>query len=517
MLQLNDIRKRNIIYLTGLTLLVAGLPVSLFLTSLSQFFLVGSFLIEGNVKEKFKRFASNKALVLFTCIWGMHLIGLAWTSNYAEGLKDIRIKLPLLLLPLIIGGTAPLTAKEFRMIMTVFIVSVFAGTVSAIAVLTGVIHRDIYDIRDIFIYHISHIRFALFTCIAILVLIRMNFFERSISKSARIPATLLTAWFIVFLFIVQSVTGIVVLISVLFLTLVYYLFKTPIRRNRIILIVCIITIPVTILGLSVRMINEFYTIKSYPINTNDKTSLGNDYTFLSDGRFENGYPVSAYICDSELRESWNKRSVLSYDSTDNRGQMLKSTLIRFLSSKGWRKDAEAVSNLTDAEVKSIQNGVANVNFEKLSSFRMRLFQIIWEFDNMFKGGDPSGHSVAQRFEFWKAAAGIIGQQPILGVGTGDLIPAYKEQYAAMNTKLDDAHRLRAHNQYLSICVAFGFVGLLFFLFALIFPFRNYKKLPALFVLFMIIFFISMFSEDTLETQPGATFAGFFFAIFLEAD
>ena len=109
----------------------------------------------------------------------MHLVGMLWTSDFANGIKDLRIKLPLLLLPIIIAGTEKLTEKQFRWIMGAFVFAVFAGTISAISVLTGIIHREIYDIRDIFIYKISHIRFALFTCVAICTLVFISVIEKS--------------------------------------------------------------------------------------------------------------------------------------------------------------------------------------------------------------------------------------------------------------------------------------------------------------------------------------------------
>ena len=48
-------------------------------------------------------------------------------------------------------------------------------------------------------------------------------------------------------------------------------------------------------------------------------------------------------------------------------------------------------------------------------------------------------------------------------------------YVATNSKLDVVWRLRCHNQYLAITVAFGFVGLLLFLFYLLYPAIVLKK------------------------------------------
>lgn len=511
------LRNSNYLYLTGLILLVAGMPVSLFLTSLSQFFLAGSFFLEGDLRGKVKRFFSNKPMMLIAGIWLLHIIGMVWTADFQEGIKDIRIKLPLLVLSVIIGGSSLLTVKEFKLIAAVFIFSVFAGTISAMAVLTGIIHREIYDIRDIFIYHISHIRFALFTSIAVYLLAWFAFFQKPLSLLLKILAIALAVWFVIFLAITQSVTGLVVLIAATIVTLFFLLLKVKNRVAKVVILIALFAFP-AIVGYSIfEEVRLFYTIKNIPINKNDKTSAGNEYQFYDNISYENGYPVNVYIQDDELRTTWNKRSLLPYDSLDRRGQYMKSTILRYLTSKGLRKDGEAVAGLSQEEVVAIENGVSNFRFRELSGLRPRIYQIIWETDNMLKGQNPNGHSVTQRAEFWKAAFGIFKEHPFFGVGTGDLVQSYKEEYVKQNSRLDDNHRLRAHNQYLSIAAGFGLFGFVYFLFALLYPLSDYKKLSPLFLLFLLTLLISMLSEDTLETQPGATFAAFFFAIFLNTE
>lgn len=506
--------KTNYLYLTGLTLLVCGLPVSLFLTSLSQFFLVGSFFLEGNVKEKWKRFLSNRVAVVFVGIWLLHLAGLMWTSDWANGIKDLRIKLPLLLLPIIIAGTEKLTEKQFRWIMGTFVFAVFAGTISAISVLTGIIHREIYDIRDIFIYKISHIRFALFTCVAICTLVYYIGYRKVLTPLAKVIALLLTLWFIVFLVIVESLTGLSILIILTFSIFIYHLLVSGNKIKKMISLVMIISIPLAIGIYISQLIGEFYKVKEFTINVNDKTANGNPYDFyLDDDKYENGYQVNIYLCYPELKAAWNERSKIKFDSLDYRNQPIRATLVRFLTSKGMRKDSASVYALNESEIRSIEAGVPNVNSMKMSSLSSRLNQVVWEIDNLLKGGDPSGHSVAQRVEFWRAAISIVRSHPLIGVGTGDLPEAFKDQYELMNTKLDADHRLRSHNQYLSIAAAFGIPGLIYFLFAMLFPLRKTKELPAIFILFLIICMVSMLTEDTLETQPGATFVGLFFILF----
>jgi len=93
--------------------------------------------------------------------------------------------------------------------------------------------------------------------------------------------------------------------------------------------------------------------------------------------------------------------------------------------------------------------------------------------------------------------------------------AFQQQYEKMKSKLAPDQRWRSHNQFLSLFVGFGILGLLWFLFAILYPpivlgkFRDY-----FFLVFFIIAMLSMMPEDTIESQLGVTFFAFFYAFFL---
>ena len=414
-----------------------------------------------------------------------------------------------------IAGSEPLSKKQFNLVIGFFIAAVFAGTMVSMAVLTGIIHREVTDIRDIFIFHISHIRFALFTCIAIFSLLYFLIYER-LNGFLKFLMMALTLWLCIFLFVMDSITGIIICIAVIIFLLLKRAFNTREIVPKILLILVALAIPAFIYLFVKKISDTYYAAKNITIVANAKTVEGNPYVFnLDDNHRENGYLIWVYINEDEMRKAWNERSAYKYDSLDKRNQNVKYTLIRFLASKGWRKDGEAVKNLSADEVHSIEKGIANVNYQNTSSVRARVLQIVWEFNRFESGGDASGHSVTQRFEFWKTASGIIKENLFVGVGTGDMRGAYQEQYNKMNSPLDEKHRLRAHNQYLAIAVAFGFIGLCYFLFALIAPMimtRKYKD--YFYATFFLIAVLSMITEDTLETQAGATFFAFFNALFL---
>jgi O-antigen ligase len=103
------------------------------------------------------------------------------------------------------------------------------------------------------------------------------------------------------------------------------------------------------------------------------------------------------------------------------------------------------------------------------------------------------------------------------VGTGDVPQAFAQTYDEIHSPLKEEFRFRAHNQYLAIAVAFGIVGLVFFLFVLLYPWLSSKRNHTyLFMVFLTIMLLSMFPEDTLETQAGATLFAFFVSLLLFA-
>lgn len=508
------LKKSNLLLFTGLLLLVTGLPLSLFLTSISQFVLAGSFFLEGEFRNKIERLKQNKLALIFLSFWLIHALGLLWTTDMNEGIKDLRIKLPFLILPIVLGSCTPLSEKQFRTILYVFITAIFSGTMVSLFVLAGWTGHVVHDIRDVFIFNISHIRFALLTCVAIFSLYWL--IRHSLKGARKWIAWMMMLWFLLFLFIIESVTGLMVLSITVFVLLIQFILRLKSMTFRIPAISFIFLIPAIAIFLLINWIWEQQRIKEFTIDTTTLTYSGRPYYFdMNANVYENGYPVWVYLCEEEMRATWNSRSAISYDSLDIRGQALSGTLIRFLSSKGWKKDSAAVASLSEKEVIAIEQGIANVLYQDKSSIKTRLLQIAWEIDQYRNGKNPSGHSVTQRLEFWKAACGIIRANPFTGVGTGDLKSAYQDEYERIQTRLEPEYRLRAHNQYLTFAVAFGIPLSILLLVIFIYPilFKDVRS-NFLFYSFWLTSILSMITEDTMETQIGATYIAFFYCFFL---
>jgi O-antigen ligase len=101
----------------------------------------------------------------------------------------------------------------------------------------------------------------------------------------------------------------------------------------------------------------------------------------------------------------------------------------------------------------------------------------------------------------------------VGVGTGDTQQAFDAAYATMASTLEPQWRLRAHNEYLTWWISFGMFGLVWALISIAWP---VWKLGAwrepLFMAWAIIFGVSCLTDDTVETQAGATFFALYYAL-----
>ena len=147
----------------------------------------------------------------------------------------------------------------------------------------------------------------------------------------------------------------------------------------------------------------------------------------------------------------------------------------------------------------------------------RLSETAFEYNQYRFYHNPNGGSLSQRIEYTKASLYLIKQHPVFGVGTGDIPNAYQQAYDEEDSPLEPQYRYKAHNQYLSITVGLGLVGLLVFLFSLLTPyFASKRNRTYLYTVFMVVLLLSMLPEDTIESQAGVMWFAFFNSLFIFA-
>ncbi len=499
------------IYFVALVLLAASLPLSNFMISVSQFMLAAGWLLSSKPWQRTRQFFRVPSAWMIAGIYILFLIGLIYSANLEHGLKELRIKLPLLILPFMISTGPPLSRRQWNYVIGFFIAAVLAGSFISTYIL---ITSDVLDTRDISPF-ISHIRFGLMLSLAFFALLYFSW--KAMMWTMKIAMVIPAIWILTFLILLESVTGLGITIILGIGMLLYLIFSKGKPWIRIAGITGLVVLALFGFLFASQVVHEELVAPDVDFSSlEDTTARGNPYFHDTLSTWhENGHYIYIYISEKELKEAWNKRSDIPYSGYDEKGQELKYTLIRFLNSKGLRKDARGVNSLSDEEIKAVERGIANVNYIQRSSLRARLSQIIYEYKNYQQQGNPSGHSVMQRLEYWKAAVGIIKKNPVKGVGTGDITDEFHREYQEMDSMLEEQFRLQAHNQYLRVGATLGLAGLALFLLMIFYPvFAARAWEEALFIVFLIIVLLSMITEDTLETQVGATFFAFFYSFLL---
>ncbi|MFH1297881.1 MAG: O-antigen ligase family protein [Bacteroidota bacterium] len=532
-------------YIVGITIIIVFLPFSKYILSIGMWTITGAWILErvnltkflgffqkGSLFRKitlafpytlmlwfesmgrgFRIFSRNKPAMILASVYLLHILGLIFTSDFGYALKDLRTKAPMLILPIYFATSKAFGQSDFYRFLLIFVVNLVIVT---LANTWKLFNFEFIDIRDISV-HISHIILGLMISMALFVSGYFLIRKKRISIWIKTGAFILTTWFLIYLVISRSFTGLGVFLITLLLLLVIYTFRS---RSIWLKAGCILSILLMVVGggLYLRsIVQDYYRVEKMDFSSLDTiSSQGNRYTHYTENRqTENGHYVWIYIQWEELREGWTRRSEIHFDSTDLKGQEVKYTLIRYLSSKGCRKDAGGIEELTDKDIEAIERGIADVvNLNRLS-IRGRIYEFLMGYETYHASGNPTGSSLMQRLEFWKASWGIIYDHWLTGVGTGDMNHAFEEQYEKMNTKLAEEQWWRSHNQFLSILIGFGIIGLIWFLVSLIYPAwvkRGFKD--YFFLTFFIIAMLSMLTEDTLESQAGVSFFYFFYAFFL---
>lgn len=502
------------IFLFGLIGLAAGMLFGTVPTSIPQIILAANWLLEGNFSWKWQQLKSNKFFWILASLFFLHVIGMTYTENVQRGLDDLRNKMPLLVLPLILFSTKPLSTKEFKLLFNFFFLSVFVSSICCYLVYAGFTKKVIIDIRKASVF-MSHIRFSLFIAFAIIGMLYTSVKEKQVAiKIAYYAATL---WLLFFMYKLEMATGFLCLVAVGAFLLIVFSFKWLNKR------IAIAFILVLALGSAYTVHKAISSLNMFDKKSNQRANVlyersANGGRYLQDTTFgvaENGNLITVNINDFELRKEWNTRSLLNFNGQDKKGNNLRYTILRYMASKGLRKDSVGIHSLSQTDIEFIENGNTNYKYTINSGLINKWRELVWEYTKYKRGENPSGHTLTMRLEFWKTATYIIYKNPVFGVGTGDIQDAFNKSYIKSKSKLDVVWRLRCHNQYLAIAVAFGYAGLLLFIFYLLYPAAILRKeLHYLYWPFFLIALLSFVTEDTLETQSGVTFFIFFQTLFL---
>jgi hypothetical protein len=503
----------------GAIVLAIGIPCSTVLMSIGTMVLALAFLLEWNWQQKWEHLRVNMALnvslqkmiggnlLIHLCLafFALHLIGLFYSNDWDYALNDIRVKLPLLVLPLVLGARPAFDQKKLHILLVLYVLTLMVtSAINFLSYQHLIGDRTYDDIRGMSLFG-SHIRYG----IQIGFAAGLSFyFIRIFTKKWGLLWIVLILWFAFYTYYSQILSGALALLIAMMM-MVFEFLRQRSRKLAMLsatLLLALILLPIIYIVIPVKQ-------TQYSLDKLDKfTAKGNPYVHdLRSNMFAEGKAIFVYVCEKELRSSWNLRSSLNYDSLDIKGFPVKFTLMRYLTSMDLRKDAEGVSALSQADIQAIEQGVASTA-ESKSGLLGRIEGIRYQ---LHHPGEANGHSLWQRIEYWKTGFHILNQHVLFGVGTGDVQQAFDRQYERDQSKLLPENRHRAHNSYLTAWISFGIAGFLIFLWLIVRFLRIQWRahfFPGL--VFMLISSVTFLIEDSLETQMGVTFFAYFYALFM---
>lgn len=487
-----------------------GLPLSVFLVSVGTFILAGNWILEGDYRKRLKQFFTDRLSLILISIFVIYLFGMIHTENVAQGFKDLRIKLPILVIPFLLFTSKMPSKKRLQDILMLFVLACVIGTVLGFMQFLGLTGSDILDKRDLSTV-ISHIRFGLMLTLSIFILIYYISIKWKVwSITETLLASITAIWLFFFMVLLEVATGYLAFTVLLSLTLLRSLLKSGSYKVK-----TVVTSAMVIGGLiSFIYVNGLYKNHTSEIPINQltltvKTLNGNYYAHQQNVPYrENGHRVWNFVCYKELEKEWPTYSNADFEGNDQRGQALKFTIIRYLTSKGLRKDSVGLSQLSDMDLFNIERGFTNYKYTSKWGVSRRIAQLFWEKEEYSISGNPNNSSLLQRFVYFKVGLSILKNHPIFGVGTGDMRLAYNVIYTKDNQGLDSNTRGISHNQFLSVGIALGTIGMIWFIFAFLYPLKFYYK-DYLFVMFLAMALSSFMTDNTLDSQTGVTLFAFF--------
>lgn len=234
--------KQQLIFFT-IILMLTGLFVSRALLSVSMIFFLLLTCVHSRAGGQFKNFLREPFLVGLTLLFLIPLLTWFWSEDKEIWWRFIRIKLPLLLLPLAFAGSWQLARKQWNYIGYFFILLVLAGCMwSLFQYATN--YKDIHEgyLKAKVIptpFENDHVRFSLSVTMAILC--AGYFLLRD--KSYRWAMVSVTVVLVVYLHLLAARTGLISFYIILFLGAIWLLFTARKSKWTIVLLTAALLMP----------------------------------------------------------------------------------------------------------------------------------------------------------------------------------------------------------------------------------------------------------------------------------
>lgn len=486
------------IFIVLLVLLGVSMVTSVWASNLVWMLIALNWLIEGRWADKWQRARESRLLHAFVALYLLYVVGLLWSSNLSAGLSALEVKIPLLIVPILLLTTRPLTGKAWHAVLCLYSLAVLVVSIIGAVRLFSIPELPYREA----IPYISHIRFALNCCMTLFLC--FGVLTRKGPLLQRIVAAGVMLWMLVFLLLLRSYTA-AVIITVVSVVVVLTRYR---RWYWIVLWVAVMLVVGVVIG---REVKSYYELKPMAVEPlRPCTANGNPYSHAQDGLMECGNYINNYVCNEELNREWPRHSSMDLGELTPCGYTVGSTLLRYLNALDLPKDSMGIAQLTPQQVGEIESGVANPVCEHASPVRKMVYVFLLEYEYGRHTHAVKGFSMLQRLELWSAALKVFAEHPWIGVGTGDVGDELHAQLRTQQSEIADSGQ-SVHNQYLTFLVAFGIIGcgLLVFMFCRAVPALHGQS--TILVAWLLVILISCISENTLGTLAGILFCSWFLA------
>ena len=483
----------------SIILLGVSLSCSKFLMTIGQisalFFLLVGFILDRKLLQKPSLFFWG-----FILLYGLHILWLIPDGDLAYGLKDLRIKLPLLTIPFAFAFAPAKWLPSKNMLFGFLLAGFIGSTLYSFTLYMGWTHwREIQSFRD-YSPLVSHIRL-------ITIGVGLFFWSFFLWKKQVWKVLAFGIYLALVISLFQSLTG----LATLGFGMVFGLLKWGSKWVRISTVVTAIAL-VSVVFAAWQNYNTLDPEYRAPQKT-DKSPWGVHYKNTSSHQINNHHPIWDYVEKGSMRFAWLKRTNISPDSLTENGNRIEGILINYLTAKGLRKDLNGVNALSEEDISKILKGHFLPDWEEKTPLERRMITTFNEINLMRDGMVPNGQSVSLRLLYLQTGFNIWEPNKWLGIGTRNIQNAFQQYYQEELPQLKEQYRRKTHNQWMSFLILFGIIGclplLLFFAYSM-----PKTKLASWALLVLLTQFLTFFWEDTLENQVGVTVFSFFFCLCL---
>ena len=303
--RLNTWRENTFFF--SLIFTVAIFPFSEALVSISSgLLLLQAIVFRSWLHPSFKR-GSNVSLLFLFSIFGVYILGVIFTNDFSFALYELKKVIFWIVIPLAFFLSPRLPDHKIYLIFKIFILAV---TVSALIFTFKLLLHKYFQVEGVrSIGFISHIRFS-FQVVLSLIILAWFFIRRKNLRIEKGQILLigLILFLTYFLFLLQSLLGIIAFIGTIGVSVMYYLANIKRKGLKLLFAVVLLFLISIPFWFITDIVNDYYDYEEVDqLMIDHFTPSGNKYEFDFDNKSrENGHLVYIYICHDELREEWNK-------------------------------------------------------------------------------------------------------------------------------------------------------------------------------------------------------------------